>query len=238
MSNNIIFDKVLLKKQNHLIPNNKSLVGMDDEYMMRKDISAVVLAGGNSKRMGQNKALLKLGERTMIEVIVENLKPLFSEIIVVTNNSEQYPMLKGVRFAPDRIQMVEKNSLIGLYTGLWEAKNDCIFVVACDMPLLNTALMQYMIENLEGEDILIPYLEGHYQPLHAIYGKKCLEPMEMLLEKGDYKILNFFEKVVVKHIDEAHVKRFDPYLQSFLNVNNHKEYQDLKERCFDEKSEG
>lgn len=196
--------------------------------MEKKLVSAIVLAGGGSKRMGRNKALLKLGKKTMIETIVDTLKPLFNEIIVVTNNPEEYSMLKNVRFIPDCMEIKEKNSLIGLYSGVLASKNHFTFVVPCDMPLLNPSFIQYMLENLGDEDIMIPYLKGHYQPLHAIYGKGCLKPIKLLLEKENYKIINFFNDVVVTKIEKDIVKKFDPHFKSFLNINTDEEYKTLK----------
>ncbi|AKL95711.1 molybdopterin-guanine dinucleotide biosynthesis protein A [Clostridium aceticum] len=200
--------------------------------MEKKSISAVVLAGGNSRRMGQNKALLKLGSKTMIEIVIDKLQTVFQEVIVVTNTPREYPMLKSVHFAKDRLEVEEKSSLVGLYTGIIEASNEYVFAVACDMPLLNIPLIQYMKANLGDEDVFIPHLEGHYQPLHAIYGKGCIEPMAKLLQKEDYKIINFFHEVKVQTLQQETIKQFDPYLQSFINVNNYEEYMKLKTLYF------
>ncbi|SCZ09170.1 molybdenum cofactor guanylyltransferase [Alkaliphilus peptidifermentans] len=197
--------------------------------MDKKHISAVVLAGGNSKRMGHNKALLQLGSITMIERIVTILQPLFNEVIVVTNSPDTFSMLKDVKFVPDYFITNEKNSLIGLYSGLRAAENEYVFAVACDMPLLNKSIIKYMIDVLSNEeDVLIPYLEGHYQPLHAIYGKKCLRPIEEMLSKEEYKIINFFNEVKVEKVDESAIKKFDIDLQSFININTFEEYVKIK----------
>lgn len=195
-----------------------------------KSISAVVLAGGSSSRMGQNKALLKLGTDTMIERVVKSLQPLFSEIIVVTNNEDQYSMLNNVRFVRDFKKLEVKSSLVGLYSGLFFANSNYIFVVACDMPLLCIPLIEFMKDKIKNQDILIPNINSYYEPLHAFYSKTCLASMKNQLDKKDYKILNFFSKVNVEIIDEAAIKQFDPHLNSFLNINNYEEYKKFKNK--------
>lgn len=195
-----------------------------------KSISAVVLAGGSSSRMGQNKALLKLGSATMIERVVFSLQPLFKETIVVTNNPKEYNMIKNVRFVRDIKKPEVKSSLVGLYSGLSSANTDYIFVVACDMPLLNIPLIEFMKDKINNQDILIPKVNNFFEPLHAFYSKTCLGSMKNQLEKKDYKILNFFSMVDVEIVDELTIKQFDPHLNSFLNINNYEEYMTFKNK--------
>lgn len=197
--------------------------------MKEKNISAVVLAGGRSSRMGQNKALLKLGEKNMIERIVDKLRPILEEIILVTDYPEEYPMLKDVVFVKDEIMSEEKNSLVGIYSGLLASKNKHVFVVPCDMPFLNQELIKYMINELKEEDLLIPYIKGYYQPLHAIYGKKCIKPIRGLLEKKQYKIINFFQDVNIKTVDEKVIMRFSRDMRCFLNINTYDTYSSIQE---------
>ncbi|WP_090550060.1 molybdenum cofactor guanylyltransferase [Natronincola ferrireducens] len=197
--------------------------------MKKKSISVVILAGGGSTRMGRNKALLQLGNKTMIEEIIDKVRPLFDEIIVVTNNPEEYPMLRDILFVKDTIKTAQKNSLVGIYTGLLTSQNPYTFIIPCDMPFINSELITYMIHQLEEEDILIPFVEGHYQPLHAIYGKKCLAPIKKLLDKEQYKIINFFPEVSVKTICDEEVTRFSKDMICFLNINTYENYLTIKE---------
>jgi len=184
-----------------------------------KKVTAIVLAGGNSTRMGRNKALLKIDNKTLIEIVVEKLQDLFDEIIVVTNNPENYPMLKNVRFEKDCIDTPVKNSLVGIYTGLLKSSNDHVFVVACDMPLLNMDLVKHMLNELGNEDILVPFLEGHYEPLHAIYNKICLANIRHMLDIGNYKIINLYDDVKTIYVNEKKIRSIDPQLTSFMNIN-------------------
>lgn len=194
----------------------------------KRAVSAIVLAGGGSTRMGKNKALLQLGKKTMIERIVDTLRPLFSEIILVTNHPEEYHFLKDIIYIKDEKILEERNSLIGIYSGLLAANNPYAFVVPCDMPLLNQGLIKYMIDKLGDEDVFIPLIEGHYQPLHAIYSKGCIEPIRKLLDQQKYKIINFFHEVSIRTIDEDTVKRFSKEFTCFLNVNTYQAYLDIQ----------
>ncbi len=214
--------------------------------MDSKEVTAAVLAGGGSTRMGRNKALLKLGNKTMIERVVNPLQGIFNEILVVTNEPEQYDMLEGVRFVRDCINVEGKSSLIGLYSGLKQSETSHIFAIACDMPFVNTGLIKYMVNLLKGEDVIVPFVntnqnecmvdllknenpvvpssEKYYQPLHAIYGKGCISEFEMLLKRGKYKITSAFENVNTKKITEEKIKRFDSYMLCFKNINTYEEY--------------
>lgn len=193
--------------------------------MGEQGVTAVILAGGSSKRMGSNKALLKLGEETMIEKTVNPLRQVFDEIIVITDIPEAYGFLEGVKFFSDEFQMEEKNSMIGIYTGLLKAAYPNVFVVACDMPFLNKELLLYMKDKLQGEvDILIPYVNGFYEPLHAVYSKNCLPVFEECLKQKRYKVTATFDRLRVNKVEESKVREYDSELKSFININTFEEY--------------
>ena len=165
----------------------------------------------------------------MIERVVNSLRSIFNEIIIVTNNPEEYPMLNNVRFVKDFEELNTRSSLVGLYSGLYAAKNNYIFAVACDMPLLNIPLISFMKNKIKNQDIIIPYIDGFYEPLHAFYSKNCLHPMKSQLDKRDFKILNFFSRVdIIETINSNTIRKYDPHLNSFLNINNYKEYLEFK----------
>ncbi|KAB3530236.1 molybdenum cofactor guanylyltransferase [Alkaliphilus serpentinus] len=187
--------------------------------MQQNKVSAVILAGGASSRMGHNKALMKLGVKTMIEWVIDPLRDVFNEIIIITNNPEEYSFLEDVRFVDDCIRTISKNSLVGILTGLYQSTSPYVFVTACDMPFLNVQLLKYMVEFLGKEDILIPFIGGFYEPLHSIYGKNCISAIESQLRNQNYKIADFFNDVKVKKLSEEVVRRLDPKLKSFININ-------------------
>lgn len=197
--------------------------------MICNRITAVVLAGGGSSRMGKNKALLKLGNKTMIERVVNPLQRIFNDILVVANEPNEYKMLKGVRFIGDYINTEEKNSLIGLYSGLKQSETSHIFVMGCDMPFVNIEIIRHMTNMLKDEDVIVPFVGGHYQPLHAIYGKGCLPGFEKLLEKKRYKIIDVFKSVNIKKVIEEDIQEFDPQMFCFENINTYEEYLQIKD---------
>ncbi len=209
-------------------------------------VTAAVLAGGGSTRMGQDKALLKLGNKTMIERVVIPLQGIFKNILVVTNEPEKYNMLKNVKFVGDCVKTKEKSSLIGLYSGLKQSETSHIFAIGCDMPFVNTGFIKYMVNLLKDEDVVVPFCSNglierttdlpknkdmaappareYYQPLYAIYGKGCISEFEELLGKGCYRIASIFKNVNTKKITEEEIKRFDSYMLCFKNINTYEEY--------------
>ncbi len=197
--------------------------------MEGQEISAIVLAGGGSTRMGQNKALLKLGKKTMIERVVDSLRPVFKDIILVTNHPEDYPMMEGVEFVKDKKNHKRKNSLVGVYSGLLSIQNSRAFVVPCDMPFLNQGLIRHMIKQVGDEDILVPYTGGHYQPLHAIYATTCIKAMEEALGEQDYRLTAFLKRVNTRTIGDETINMFSSDLKCFLNINTYDSYLDIKD---------
>ncbi len=196
--------------------------------MIKEKITAVVLAGGASKRMGRSKAQLPVGDKRMIEWVVKAVNCLFDETLVVTHHPQSFPMLENVRMVQDLIVAEKRSSLIGLYTGLYHATNDTIFVVPCDMPFLNRKLIEHMIRMLDGEDIRVPLIGQHFQPLHAFYRKSCLPFMRQSIDAENYKIIRFYDEVLVRTVDEATVRQYDPDLNCFMNVNNSQDYDQVQ----------
>ncbi len=197
--------------------------------MTYENITAVVLAGGRSSRMGRNKAFLKLGHKTMIETIVESLQKIFRNVIVVTNTPEKYTMLNQVEFIQDIIDTKEKKSLIGLYSGLVASKTDYVFVTGCDMPFVNIEFIKYMIESIKDEDIVVPFCYDHYEPLYAIYGKRCIPGFKELIEKNKFKIIDIFKNLNVKEIQKSEIRKFDKNTLCFKNINTYEQYMEIKD---------
>jgi molybdopterin-guanine dinucleotide biosynthesis protein A len=180
--------------------------------------SAVVLAGGQSSRLGQDKSFLVLDGLPLIAAVVKKLSRLSDDLVVVTNDPERYELLgMPARLVPD--ERPGEGSLMGIYSGLKAARHPRALAVACDMPFLNLPLLRYMLPLAEGHDIVIPRIDGYLEPLHAIYGKACLPAMARLLAEGRRQIIAFFPSVRVRYVDTDEVDRFDPHRLSFVNVN-------------------
>lgn len=189
-------------------------------------VTGVILAGGASSRMGSNKALLPYRGGVFIEAIYRQMKQLFAEVLLVTNSPEQYQFLP-CRKVPDLYPGM--GALAGLHAGLCQSANPAIFVAACDMPYLNDGLIKQLAAGMQGYDAVIPRTEGGYEPLHAIYGKRCLPAIETCLQQGERKILAFLPQVSVREFSPDEIRLLDPAFSSFSNINTPEEYYQLRE---------
>ncbi|MBM7623090.1 molybdenum cofactor guanylyltransferase [Sporohalobacter salinus] len=186
-------------------------------------MSAIVLAGGLSSRMsGANKPLMDFGDTTMIGRIINTLKVIFSEVLIVTKDRKLYQNYE-VEVIIDELE--HQGPLSGIHAGLRASKTKNNFIVSCDMPFLNLDLIRYMLEQSVG-DILIPKVDGYLEPLHAIYSKNCIPKIEEVVKKGKFKITDLWKEtnLNVKYIEQNEIKRFDPCLYTFFNVNTKEDY--------------
>ena len=182
-------------------------------------ISVVILAGGQSRRLGMDKSLLEVEGQPLLARTVQTLAVLSDDLIVVANETARYRSLDlGVRFVPDEKRGM--GSLMGIYSGLMAARHGHALAVACDMPFLSLPLLRHMVPLSEGSDVVIPRLmNGLVEPLHSIYSKACLPFMAELLDQGRRKITAFLPKVRVRYVEEQEFAVLDPQHLSFVNVN-------------------
>jgi len=169
---------------------------------------------------GRNKALLQVGNVTIVERVVHTLSPIFAEVILITNTPDAFAFLGLPVFGDLR---VGKGSLGGLYTGLTVCSTEHAFLVACDMPFLSGKSIEYMLSVVDDHDVVIPRVLGELEPLHAIYSRRCLPHIGALLDVGDLKISNFLHQVNVREVAEEELRRFDPRLLFIMNVNRPEE---------------
>ena len=182
----------------------------------------VILAGGQNRRYGSEKAFIRLGDRPLIEGILDTMKAALEEVVIITNDAANYRHLE-CEVLEDEIP--GNGCLGGLYTGLKRSPSGEIFLVACDMPFLKREFIEYMQTRTDGYDVVIPRTEV-LQPMHAIYATGCLPHIEALMREGNLKILDFFDKVRLKEVGSEEVARFDPRGIMFFNINTP---QDLEE---------
>jgi molybdopterin-guanine dinucleotide biosynthesis protein A len=190
-------------------------------------VSGVIMAGGASQRLGKNKALERIGGRTLIERVIDSLVPLTTEVLVVVARAEQAAALRlprSVRVVSDRYP--GKGSLGGIFTGLDASAEAWSLVVACDMPFLNGELLRHLMGESSNVDAVVPLLGGQIEPLHALYSKACLAPMERMVCAGDLKIAPLFDAVRVRYVDEGAIDRIDPRHLSFFNINTQADLQE------------
>ncbi|OGL40361.1 MAG: hypothetical protein A3C43_07570 [Candidatus Schekmanbacteria bacterium RIFCSPHIGHO2_02_FULL_38_11] len=187
-----------------------------------QNISCFLLAGGQSKRFGHNKALIKIGGERLIDIIIKKLSEVFPEVFLITTPRNSYQDIQ-IKKLFDIIP--NKGSLGGVYTGLVESKTSHSFFFACDMPFINVELIKFMLGKKPDYDLLIPKTEKGLQPLHAIYSKACIPHIKKLIDEDNFKILDFFDMVKVEYISEKICRKFDPEGNIFLNINT---LEDLK----------
>jgi len=181
-------------------------------------LTAIILAGGKSSRIGsgQDKAILKLNGKRLIDIVISKLKHIVGDNIIIVGPPEKYPSYKQV--VPDLFN--QRGLLVGLYSGLKTSASQYNLVVGCDMPFLKVELLQYMRDKIDSNDIIIPrYAKSYIEPLCAIYSKDCLEVMKRNIIAGILSIRRIFPYLKVKYIEEKEIKRVDPELNSFFNVN-------------------
>jgi molybdenum cofactor guanylyltransferase len=188
-------------------------------------VSCAVLAGGHSRRMGRDKALIKLDGVPLLQRAIETLRSISNDVYVVGDRTPYHQF--GAPVYQDTFP--EGGALGGIATALLRARFDHVLVVACDMPYLNADLLRALAAEPRDFDALVPVLadepraeagEPRFETLHAIYSKNCLPAILELLDQRKLKIAEFLDTVNVRTIDANWIRRFDPELHSFINANH------------------
>lgn len=185
---------------------------------MVTDVTGILLAGGKSRRMGKDKRFLRLGEATLFDRALGVLRAVFDEVIVVIAQDSE-PLQADVPVIRDLVP--DGGSLGGIYTGLSKASSSYVFVVACDMPFLDPHAVQALAEAKDECDIVMVEQGAMVQPMHALYGRRCLPAMEKMLKAKDLKIQNLLlnASLRVRIIKGKELEKIDPDGRSFLNIN-------------------
>lgn len=188
-------------------------------------VTGVVLAGGRSRRMGRDKALLPFGQGLLIERVVEVVQQVTADVILITNTPEQYQHF-GLPMFSDVI--AGAGSLGGIYTGLVSAKSPYSLCLACDMPFVKATFLRFLCDTLTEADVVVPRDTTDYQPLCAVYSQVCCEPIRHQIEAGRLKITRFFDQVRIRVIGGDVLARYDPSNIMFFNANTPEEYEKAK----------
>ena len=193
----------------------------------RQPLSAAVLAGGKSERMGQDKAFLRLEPDgpMLLEIVLERLRGVAEDILIVANDTQRHEGF-GARVVPDVIPGF--GTLSGIHAALTAAAHEHCLIVACDMPLLGPAVLAFLASQPRDYDVLIPQTPGVsrqgnsgqiYQTLHAIYARRCAEPISAQLAAGNRQVVGFFPQVNVQILDRQALLALDPQELTFMNTN-------------------
>ena len=189
------------------------------------ELDAIVLAGGESRRMGTAKAKLAWGSTTVIGATLAVLTPLFRRVMVVTKDRAGLDYLQAEVLEDD---LPVQGPLTGLARGLAASQTHWTFVVGCDMPLIQPMVIWRMTESLGQEDILAPFLHGHYQSLHAYYSRSCLPHAEKLLDQGITSLRKLLSVCRVRSLSAGDFLDIDPDLRSFKDIDTISDYEMAK----------
>jgi len=184
------------------------------------DINCIVLAGGKGLRLGREKVQETVGNSNLLQWVVSQLSSFSNGTIVVIASEKSLTQFIGYpRFRIVTDTYPGKGPLGGIYTGLAASDSFYNLVVACDMPFLNQALLRYMIQLSASFDLVVPRVGELVEPLHAVYSKSCLAPIEWLLDQGELRVRALFDLVKVRYVEADEIDSFDPKHLSFFNIN-------------------
>ncbi|MBB5172832.1 molybdenum cofactor guanylyltransferase [Texcoconibacillus texcoconensis] len=202
------------------------------------DLTALILAGGASSRMGTNKAFLQIGSESIIERIDRAVSPVASRVNIVANEKEKYQFL-GRKVVSDHY--VKQGPLAGLEAGLSSLETQWAFVAACDMPLVSTRLAEtmYSFTSKRDVDVVLPVISGKHHPLFALYHQRILPKVRNCLEQGERRMFDVLKDVSVVEVDESSFIKSgwteEDVLRSFFNMNHPEDFEKAKQWLADQK---
>lgn len=188
--------------------------------MVIGEVSGVVLAGGKSKRMGMDKRHLSVHGKPLLDRVTSVLLELFPEVLLVLAEEDISKQDDRIRIVTDLVPGCA--AVGGLYTGLYHSRHPHVFVVACDMPFINPAVIELFLQKVDATDIVLAQLVTGLQPLHGLYSKHCQPFLKAMIDARDLRLQNIADQqgLAVHRISEAEIKPLDPQLLSFLNLNS------------------
>lgn len=187
---------------------------------LQRDITGVILVGGKSRRMGRDKAFLEIAGRPLFEIVLELFRDHFSRVLLVGNRGERFASY-GLPVLPD---IYPGSSLGGLYTGLYHAETEHVFVSSCDLPFPSAAVLRHLCSLKEGFDAVVPSTNYGYEPLFALYSKSCLAPIKAQLETGEFCAFAYYPQVKIRYVPPEELAPLDADGRAFLNLNTPEEF--------------
>lgn len=185
-----------------------------------KNISAIILAGGKSSRMKFNKEYIKIKDEFLVHKQIKELKKIFNEVIVVSNNSEHYNKF-DVIVVSDILN--GSTPLIGLHAGLFHSTNEYSYVIACDMPFINSEYIDYLESKINGHDAYVSKYHNYIEPFNAIYNSNIVNTIEDFISNGNYGFQKMVKLLNTLYIPESEVSKYQIDFDMFTNINNESE---------------
>lgn len=194
-------------------------------------MNAYILAGGKNSRIKISKAFLKIGKKYIIDIILEKLSKSFDNVYIVIKKEHQKIFEKY-----SDLLIIEKeetfSSLIGILTALSHTNEEWNFIIGSDMPGTEARLVKAMkaYTQMNKKDAIVPLFNNYVEPLFSFYNKKILPIVEDQVKKKELKIQLLYEKIDILYIPENIIKKYDPQLLSFLNINTEKDYKEAMKK--------
>ena len=163
--------------------------------------------------------MLRVGNRSIIERVIDALSEVTESILLITNSPEEFEHLR----LPTYNDIIpDSGPLGGIYTGLTISSEYYNLVIACDMPFIQSHILEFLICQIKDNDMVIPVTPDGYHPLCAVYSKKCVGPIESLISSGSLKVTNLFNYVKFNKVDFTTYPECE--LNAFLNINTNEDY--------------
>ena len=191
----------------------------------KTNITGIILAGGKSSRMGTDKGFLMLNNKPFVQYSIDALKPLVSEIIIVSDASEYDA------FGLKRITDITKDAgpVSGIYSGLEASKTECNFILSCDIPLITSEVLQLLTNAIDdNSDIIQVESNGKSMPLIALYKKRIKDTFKSFLEQDERRL-----RVAIKNCNFKNVVLDEAYQNAILNVNTKEEFKQIEDAYYD-----
>lgn len=183
-------------------------------------MAGLILAGGQSRRYGRDKAFALLGNKPLVEYVIEALAPVAGSLYIIADSAERFSGLSDlVKIVIDEVPGL--GPLGGLYTGLKATPDEYCVTAPCDSPFIDSRLIQYMLKTAADNkvDALIPSYEGHLHTVNAVYSQRCLPAIESSIDDGLFRIASIFDRVKIMYVDDDTINGFTDGGLSFFNVN-------------------
>ena len=210
-------DRVVLSDGTGFDIDLDDVQALGGRWIVKVPATAIILAGGSSSRMGRDKSMLPIAGHPMIKHVYEQIRPFFAETLVSSNDAALHDFLGATVVADD---VAGKGPMMGIVSALRASANDVNFVIACDMPEVDTGLMRAMLRQVRDCDAVVPKVgTDFYEPLFAVYRKSALPAMEKLVQSGNNKIIDSFSRCRVRYVDLPG--------RQFRNINTRAEYYGL-----------
>lgn len=193
-------------------------------FNVNAPFSIAILAGGQSSRMGTDKAFVKLKDKFLIEHVINAVLGLSSDVSIIANEKEKYQTL-GLAVYSD--EYLNSGPLAGIHSALVHAQNQNVLILSCDSPFIQKELIAELINEIDGYDACVPVGDGKIYPLTAIYSKKCLLRLSNSLQKKQLKVKEVLQQLHTNFINFDETKSAF-YTPSFINLNTLEDIKNLQ----------